>query len=142
MKYFVLLFSFLFISLSFSSCDKDDNDPIINDNQVIISADEYISAPNDQLSIIRLEIIEDSLIINFGSSGCDGSTWRIKLIDSGVILESYPPQRNLRLSLKNEEECDAYFTKEISFDIKTLQVEGNKVLLNITNSDDQILYEY
>ena len=143
MNNYNLILGVIFIVLSFSSCDKNDNiNTVNNDKQVIISADEYISAPSDQLTINSLLIISDSLLINFGASGCDGNTWELKLIDSGVILESYPPQRNLRLSLKNEEACLAYFIKDIAFDIKTLQVDGSKVLLNITNSDVQILYEY
>jgi hypothetical protein len=64
------------------------------------------------------------------------------LIDSEAILESNPPQRNLRLSLKNEESCEAIINKEVSFDISKLQVDGKKVLLNIFNSSGQILYEY
>ena len=68
--------------------------------------------------------------------------WELKLIDSEDILESNPPQRNLRLSLKNEESCLAYITKELTFDISNLQVNGNKVQLNLTNSDKNILYKY
>ena len=80
--------------------------------------------------------------INFSSSGCGGETWEIKLIDSEDIMESNPPQRNLRLSLKNEEVCLAIVTKELTFDISNLQVGGNRVQLNITNSEETILYEY
>jgi len=69
-------------------------------------------------------------------------SWELKLIDSESILKFYPPQRNIRLSLKNEELCQAIITKEMSFDVTGLQVDGNTVLLNSTNSDDQILYEY
>ena len=94
-------------------------------------------------SIWKLESINDNCLkINFSSGGCNGDTWELKLIDSEDILESYPPQRNLRLSLKNEELCEAYITKELTFDISNLQVDGNKVQLNLTNSDKNILYEY
>jgi hypothetical protein len=44
--------------------------------------------------------------------------------------------------LKNDELCAAVIGKEMTFDISQLQVNGNRVLLNITNSGDQILYEY
>ena len=93
-------------------------------------------------TINSLKITENCLKINFSSSGCSGDTWELKLIDSEDILESNPVQRNLRLSLKNEELCLAFITKELSFDISNLQVDGNQVQLNITNSDDEILYEY
>ena len=85
---------------------------------------------------------KNRLKINFSSGGCRGYTWELKLIDSEIILYSNPPQRNLRLSLKNEELCEAYITKELTFNVKKLRVDGNQIILNITNSDDQILYEY
>ena len=135
---------FLFLLIGVFSCgDKDDDDNLINcDKEVVISASEYDTAPNDNVSIIQLEITDNCLNINFGASGCDGESWELVLIDSGSIAESQPPQRFLRLSLKNDEACLAFFTKELTFDISDLMVDGNQVLLNITNSNDQILYEY
>ena len=124
------------------ACNNDDNDSSNCDKVTIVSSEEYETAPNDQLFINTLELNGDCLKINFSSSGCNGDTWSLKLIDSEIILESNPPQRNLRLSLKNEELCEALITKELTFDINELRVDGNQVLLNITNSDDQILYEY
>ena len=114
-----------------SNCDQD----------IIISPDEFENAPNFYLSIIDMKIVDDCLKIKFGSSGCSGNTWVVKLIDSGIIAESIPCQRTLRLSLDNQEACAAAFTKEVSFNIKDLQIKGdNKVLLNI--SGKSILYEY
>ena len=140
MKTLNLILGIIIISLS--SCDKGDDNSINCDKQVIISAAEYNTAPNDPLTINTLELNGDCLKINFSSTGCTGDTWELKLIDSEVILYLNPPQRDLRLSLKNEESCDAYITKELTFDVKTLRVDGNQIILNITNSDDQILYEY
>ena len=126
----------------FSSCTKENDAEVNCGSQVVISADKYITAPNDQLTINNLELNGDCLTINFSSGGCSGDTWELELIDAAIILESNPPQRNLRLSLKNEELCLAYITEEISFDLKDLQIDGNEILLNMTNSGDQILYEY
>ncbi len=136
----LVVISLFFVTMT--GCDKDDNKSINCDKQAIISADEYNTAPTDQLTINKIEINGDCLKINFRSSGCSGDTWKLKLIDSGVLHYSNPPQRKLRLSLKNEEMCRALITKELTFDIRELQVEGNQVLLSITNSDNQILYEY
>lgn len=110
--------------------------------ELIINNEEYNNAPNDFVKINSLEIKENFLKINYGAGGCDGDSWELKLIDSEDILESNPVQRNLKFSLKNEELCQAYIIKEITFDISELQTSGNQVLLNITNTDDQILYEY
>ncbi|MGY5354752.1 hypothetical protein [Wenyingzhuangia sp. IMCC45467] len=135
--------TFLLIGFLISSCSDDNNGNLTNcDYETLISAKQYQTAPSVQLKINSLEINGDCLKINFSSGGCSGNTWELKLIDSEDVLESDPPQRNLRLSLKNEELCEAYITKELTFDISNLQVDGNKVQLNITNIEDSILYEY
>ena len=134
----------ILIGIAFFGCSSDDDNGNQNncDSGTIISAEQYSNAPADQLEINNLTINDNCLKINFSSGGCDGNTWELKLIDSGDIMESNPPQRNLRLSLKNEELCEAYITKELTFDISNLKVDGNKVQLNIINSDENILYEY
>jgi len=109
---------------------------------VIIDAQEYRNAPADELEILNVELAGDCLVIRIESGGCDGYSWEIKLIDSEAIMESYPPQRNLRLSLKNQEPCDAVVIKERAFNVSNLRLDYGKIKLNITNSGDQILYEY
>ncbi|MCL8009482.1 hypothetical protein M8845_18825 [Gelidibacter japonicus] len=134
----------ILIGIAFFSCSNDDDNGNQNncDFKTIINKNQYETAPSDPLGINSLEINDNCLKINFSSSGCGGETWEIKLIDSEDIMESNPPQRNLRLSLKNEEVCLAIVTKELTFDISNLQVGGNRVQLNITNSEETILYEY
>lgn len=137
----------LLMGISIFSCDSDDdNNPIYTsdcDLNTLISENLYDNAPDDQLSITSFEISEDCLELEFSSSGCDGSTWEVQLIDSGQLLESFPVQRNIRLSLENTEVCDAIISKTLSFDLTELQIqEADQVSLNLTNSGDQILYEY
>jgi len=111
------------------------------DQSVIISAEEYENAPRDPFSITELTITGDCLNIKFAASGCDGSTWIVRLIDSGSVAESYPCQRTLRLALDNNEACSAVPGKEVSFNIKDLQIiDDNKVILHV--SGKEILYEY
>jgi len=111
------------------------------DQSVIISPSEFQNAPNDPFSITGMTITGDCLNIKFAASGCDGNTWIVKLIDSSSVAVSYPCQRTLRLSLDNKEACMAVIGKEISFDIKDLQIVGNnKVILHV--SGKEILYEY
>lgn len=141
------LLTLIFIGITILSCsDCPDDDDISNSNncefETISSAEQYQNAPSDALDINSLEINGNCLEINFRAGGCDGDTWELKLIDSEEVFESDPPQRNLRLSLKNEELCEVYIERELTFDISNLQVNGNRVQLNITNSDDEILYEY
>lgn len=137
------ILTLILIGIAILSCSNDDNANQNNcDFKTIISGEQYVNAPDNQLVINSLDINDNCLKINFSSGGCEGNTWELKLIDSGDVMESNPPQRNLRLSLKNEELCEAYITKELTFDITNLKVNGNKVQLNIINSDENILYEY
>lgn len=120
----------------------DEPGPNGCDLGTVISQELYREAPSDEATINSLEIEGDCMRINFSASGCSGESWKITLIDSGSILESDPPQRNLRFSLDNNELCEAFITKNLTFNIKNLRVEGGRVQLNLTNSGDQVLYEY
>jgi|GEM_PF-892822 len=111
------------------------------DQNVIISQIEYNNAPNHPVMIFDMNIEGDCLKIKFGASGCSGDNWTVKLIDCGVVEKSMPCQRTLRLSLNDIGDCDAYFEKEMSFNIKDLQIQGDRrVQLNILGKS--ILYEY
>jgi hypothetical protein len=143
MRVNLLILIVLSPALFSSGCKTEVVDPNTDcPDKVIISESAYKDPPEDELTIISSAIMDDCMTIEFSSSGCDGSKWEIKLIDANVIMESYPVQRNLRLSLRNTEECDAVITKKVSFDISPLQLEYEKILLNLTNSGDQVLYEY
>lgn len=141
MKKSLLQLVMLFASFQLLSCAEDDILPLADSN-VLIDKDTYNSASTDKLVINSLDIKGDFLTINFGASGCDENSWEVRLIDSGSLMYSNPPQRNLILSLKNAGDCQAYFTKEVVFGISELKVVGDKVWLNITNSDHGILYTY
>ena len=143
------ILTLVLVAYTIFSCSSDDD----NDNQTsidcdvensiaIISAELFENAPSDQVTINSLSILNDDLTVNFSASGCDGGSWEFKLISAEEVAESDPPQRTLRLSLRNEELCQAVITQELTVNISNLQLEGNQVVLNIANSDDSILYEY
>lgn len=123
------------------SCSEDDNLPT-DYLEVVIDADAYLSAVSDNYVIRSLKIERDFLTIKFSASGCDGESWKVKLIDSGAVAESNPPQRYLVLSLENKELCKAYITKELVFDVSSLRVVGTSVWLNFKNTGQRILYHY
>jgi len=131
-----------FLFLSCLDGDGDRPDPNGCDQGTVISEQGYRNAPSDELTINSLEIEGDCLKINFSASGCSGESWKIILIDSGSIKESDPPQRDLRLILENNEMCEAFITRELTFNISELRVEGGRLWLNLSNSGDRILYEY
>jgi len=137
----------MFLSLLLAVCSACEDPTVVDptsdcDALAIISSTDYLDAPIDQVTINSAVINGNCLQFNFSASGCSGDDWELTLIDSDAIMESSPPQRNVRLSLTNPELCEAYITKEMSFDISNLQVDGNAVYLNITNNDVQVLYEY
>ncbi|SEG44694.1 hypothetical protein [Algoriphagus boritolerans] len=82
------------------SCSEDDNLPLV-DTAVLIDSDDYNSALSDNYAIRSIEINGDFLTVKFSSSGCGGESWKVKLIDSGSVAYSNPPQRYLVLSLEN-----------------------------------------
>jgi len=141
-----ILIAFFAIGI-FTACDEEIEVELLTcEQQTIIDASQYQTATSDAASIDSLEITGNCLSITFSSGGCDGETWQVKLIDSGSVAESLPPQRSLKLTLENEEVCLAQITKTISFDVHELEVDGEvSVWLNISDSDDeseQILYEF
>ncbi len=141
MKLKVLFISVVFFGLL--ACNNDDDTGSkICDNSTLISPEAYANETTAAFNINSMEIQDSCLKISISSSGCGGNSWELKLIDSGDVLESMPPQRNLRLSLKNNEICLAIVTKEVTFDISNLKVDGGQVQLNIVNSDAKILYKY
>ncbi|WP_100614707.1 hypothetical protein [Confluentibacter citreus] len=141
MSYRSLIIIVLYLAVL--GCNKDDEDYSIDcEFSTIISSEEYKNAPSDLITINSLKINGDCLKINFSAGGCNGNSWEVILIDSGETSKLLPAQRNLRLSLKNDELCYAYITKELTFDISNLRVSSNKVQLNITNSGESILYRY
>ena len=47
------------------------------------------------------------------------------------------------MELINEESCEAYFIKTVSFDLKPLQIDGQNIVpLNIYGWNEQLIYEY
>lgn len=144
MKLKIAVFSLV---IGLIGCNKAEHSlccDTVYDMEVIINSDSYKNAIKDEVTINSLEILDgESLIINFSAAGCNGNSWEIVLIDSEDVLESNPSQRNLIFSLNNKEECEAFITKDVSVSIKDLQIEGEtEILLNITNTAYQILYEY
>lgn len=144
MKNRITPFLLLLACIQFFSCTEDEGQPLLplTDTQVLVNQEAYDSAPRDFLVINSLKIDGDFLTVNFSSSGCSGESWEVRLIDSGMLMYSFPPQRHLVLSLKNEELCEAYITKELTFDISALRVEGDRVLLHFPDSGQSIVYSY
>lgn len=111
------------------------------DDVVRIWPEGYETANAEGLNIKNISIEGNCLNVEYISSGCDGSTWQLQLIDSGAVAESYPVQRYLRFNFVNTEECDAVIEKQKSFYIKTLRDSEEAVILHLDGWDESVLYE-
>ncbi len=141
MKKLFLLFCLLLI---FSNCNNSvDSSQNSCEQKIIVDNELYANAPNDSFVFRNVEIYGDCLSITIEYGGGCGKV-EIKLIDSGVIAESNPVQRNVRVSFKDEDSCKALITKKVSFDLTPIRVVGdNKVFLNISNwSGGGVIYIY
>jgi len=131
--------------------DEGDDDSMtvnsqacMNPSSVIIDANRFANI-NTDISITELTLSGDCLTVRVSSSGCDGATWTLDLIDSNVISSTDPPQRRIALEFNNTELCGAVFQRDFYFDVSNTQTLGNQVELNFVNSDtsfNSILYNY
>lgn len=140
MRYILNLLTLLCCSLLISCTDDDPS--FMSSEQVIISDSELDSAPRDALEIQSLSIDGDRLTIRFSASGCDGDSWKVRLIGSEFVLEPIPPIRAMLLSLDNDEDCEALITREMTFDISPTRTSSPSTWLNFIDTDHRILYEY
>ena len=131
--------SIVFVSCS-NSVDSNQNNC---EQKVIIEPELYNSAPNDDFKFRDIEIAGDCLKVTIEYGGGCGNV-DVKLIDAGVVMESNPVQRNVRVSFKDDDFCKALIVKEFSFDLTSIRVVGDhRVSLNISNwNGGGILYTF
>ncbi len=128
--------------LSLFSCQKNKHETNLECGEsVIVNNVLYNTTSTDNYTITNVKIEGNCLFITIGSSGCNDD-WKATLIDANQISESNPEQRNLKLSLENNQMCLAYFTKEFSFDIRKLQTNNHQIVLNLATWNQQITYSY
>jgi len=123
-------------------CEEEEEGyepPLDCTTKVIVDSDKYVNA-SDFRNISNLRIEGNCLTFTVNASGCDGSSWIVKLIGSNVRY-SNPPQNILRVHFENNEDCTAVISREFSFNVEPLQMRGvNRVILWIAGQS--ILYEY
>ncbi len=138
-----LIILFLLATAIFGSgCKNDDNGALDCDNEVVISGFQYSNAESTFFEINNISVNGDILTAEISSSGCSGDSWNLCLIDSGAVMESFPPQRRIRFVLRNDEGCLAYLQKAFTYDISSLQTEGNVVILQVEDYSESVEYSY
>ena len=120
------------VILSAYSCSKTTLPAENQDGSLIVSQSVFSNEAPDNYSIKNAYISGDSLIIEITSGGCSGKSWVLKVVDSGVVAESYPVQRFIKIFLENKETCKALITRRFAIDIKPLKVPGEeRVIINL-----------
>jgi hypothetical protein len=141
----------LLVLILASSCDlfrdSDDDDPVNERCQQMAFIDDSLfdNGESSTFSPTAITVEGDCLSLTFGASGCSGDTWSFDLVGRTYFPETLPPQirRPLRLLLQNEEDCRAFFTRTVQFDITELRVPGETaVIIDLVNSDLTVRYGY
>ncbi|APZ45781.1 hypothetical protein BW723_05490 [Polaribacter reichenbachii] len=122
------------------SCNENNNNIDLENESVIINKTLYNETITENYTITEATINDNFLTIKISSSGCDGNSWKAVLIDAKEILESYPIQRNIKLSLENNEACLAVFEQEFMFDISILKENYSEINLNLEGWNAQLNY--
>lgn len=115
--------------------------------EVIVGQDTYDFYPVNSIAINNITIEGDCLTVSYGASGCSAAGIESYLLDSGAVMESYPEQRTLRLTLNRPSgtiTCMAYHLKQDSFSIASLRTSTGKgeVILHIEDYEESVVYSY
>lgn len=136
-----LIFTVLIIFFTINACNDSSNININENDDVIVNKSLFDTSNTENYTIINATISGNFLTIKIAASGCDSKNWKATLVDRGEILESFPIQRSIKLHLKNEELCLAYFEKEYTFDITELVENYPAVIFSLTSWDKALKFE-
>lgn len=141
------------------ACDSDDNqnltdddyhsidDDYFGDNNCDLLAfedyDIYELGSDFQFSITDAYIEEDCMIISVSYSGCEEDITTI-LVDQGVVMESFPVQKNVKFIVTTDiTDCLPFFETTISFNLIPLRVANeSQINFNLEGFAEQLLYTY
>lgn len=128
----------------FAACERSP-DPLAgleNDEISVVSNAVYANAPNGDFQLDRVEITGDSLLVSIRYGGGCGDVY-MKLLTSDMVMESLPVQRNIKLSFKDKDDCEAFLFRVFTFDLKPARVYGNNsVVLKLEGWDTALEYTY
>lgn len=142
-----LVFLFLGVSLGFfcSSCKKEvfHSGNFIHLSTVVDSK-LYRRGNSDGFKIENATIEGDKLKVKIATGGCSADAIVCRLVDSGLLAESWPVQRFVRIDLKNgQSDCKMLIVANYTFDLKSLRVEGdNKVSIGVEGWNKELIYVY
>ena len=134
----VLMLSGCFVCLS---CINDDGDDLRCES-VAINKASFTGAHVDDFEFVDIVVNGDCMEITIRYGGGCGTTQH-NLIDSEAIIDSYPPQRNIKLAFKDNDPCEAMVSKILYYDIRPIRVDGTSTIhLNVMDWSEPVRYEY
>ncbi|MEP0368093.1 MAG: hypothetical protein ABJN36_19650 [Cyclobacteriaceae bacterium] len=142
MRYIILLLCFVAIG-----CYEDKVAPICTDCDAIcpisveIDEDSYDNAVSHPIEITDAYMEDDCLTVVFDFTGC-GESLELKLYDQGVVAESFPVQRNIRVVLGDASgNCTTSYTKSPSFNMEDTRTQFfGPIAFNLEGWDEPIIY--
>lgn len=102
--------------------------------ELIVDHSQYLAAESVGIELLDLKIEGHCLMLKLRLPyGCPDT--EIKLVDSGRVAESMPPQRHIKLMVSGQGECDQSVTKDYYFDFSGLSrmQENGLVVFRLRN---------
>ena len=131
------------IFLALTACDDLDKvDEKTCPIASLVNNELFNDGPNGELTIRSAAISGDclSLTIEY-SGGCEELNF--SLVASEEVMESFPVQRNMRISFDDTDACKKLVTTELIFDLTPARPSGEgKVILRLAGWADEISYTY
>jgi len=118
--------------------------PVDSDCQsTIIDPDQFNNPWNDDFTFTDVQIANGFIKpeIQYGG-GCGDIHY--EMVSNGGYSKTVPPQIDLRLSFKDEDDCEALITTTLCFDLQVLQVnpDGSTIQINLAGWDTPLMYTY
>lgn len=107
---------------------------------IVIGDDPHTMPTNYPVNVLNAYIDGNCLKLKVGFSGCDANTERINMMWDGMF-SGLVAEANLVLVDNDPQMCNAYFTKEVSFDLSPLKAQQQgSIVLNIAGWEGSLVY--
>jgi hypothetical protein len=142
MKNTLFLLPCLLVFLFLTSCKSDCIAPDACDEALEQDTHRYENAMTDDFDLSAAEVDGDCLLLTVRYGGGCG-TVDFDLVAIKGSRYSLPPQVPMRLILDDDDPCEAYLSKELSFNLKPLQDQGaGTVMLDLEGWGEMLEYAY
>lgn len=103
--------------------------------EIIIDYNGFESSPQDEFSFEEMSIENDCLLINVRyGGGCGDADFELYLREP--LWLPIKPTLEAKLAFDDKDNCEAYLSKQLSFDLTSIQdlpgVSGNEMTLQFT----------